>query len=71
VSKLRHVRNLALVTALPAAFVLWHFPDATENSRVNTISVRSIDAAVPATSRAEPLGRGVIQRRRVKPVGWS
>ena len=31
VSKLRHACNLALVTAFPAAFVLWHFPYATDD----------------------------------------
>ena len=30
-STLRHVCNLALVTAFPAAFVLWHFPYATDD----------------------------------------
>jgi SAM-dependent methyltransferase len=31
VSILRHVRNLAVVFAVPAAFVLWHFPYATDD----------------------------------------
>ena len=30
-STLRHVRNLAVVSAIPAAFVLWHFPYATDD----------------------------------------
>ena len=30
-SVLRHVRNLAVVFAVPAAFVLWHFPYATDD----------------------------------------
>jgi SAM-dependent methyltransferase len=28
---LRHVRNLAVASAVPAAFVLWHFPYATDD----------------------------------------
>lgn len=68
---LRHVRSLAFVSAVPAAFVLWHFPYPTDDPVRHEDAVREFfDIAFSEPSIVRKGDEFTLRSASARKVSW-